>query len=120
MLSVDRFTALLGEAASEIPKEIFEGLNLGIGVVEHSKLNHATASGSPAYILGEYRVSHGMGRGILLYYGSFMRVYPDLEDDARAFELIKDVLKHELTHHLEHQAGSHDLEMADARRLQEM
>lgn len=120
MLSIDRFTHLLEQAVSRLPKGIFEGLNLGIGVVEGYKRQHRTASGTPAYILGEYRVSHAMGRGIVLYYGSFMRVYPGLEDEAQAFRLIEEVLKHELTHHLEHQAGARDLEIADARRLKEM
>lgn len=120
MLSIDGFTRLLDTAVSRLPKEIFEGLNLGIGVVEGVKRQHRTASGNPAYILGEYRVSHAMGRGIVLYYGSFMRVYPDLEDEGQAFQLIEEVLKHELTHHLEHQAGARDLEIADARRLKEM
>ena len=120
MLSIDGFTRLLDTAVSRLPKEIFEGLNLGIGVVEGAKRQHRTASGNPAYILGEYRVSHAMGRGIVLYYGSFKQVYPDLQEDERAFQLIDGVLKHELTHHLEHQAGARDLEIADARRLKEM
>ena len=120
MLSIDVFTQLLEAAVSRLPQGIFEGLNLGIGVVEGAKRQHRTASGIPAYILGEYRVSHSMGRGIVLYYGSFVRVYPGLQDEERAFQLIDEVLKHELTHHLEHQAGARDLEITDARRLKEM
>lgn len=120
MIDMDAFTRLLELAASRLPQEIFSGLNLGIGVVEHSKRNHATASGIPAYILGEYKVSHSMGRGIVLYYGSFIQVYPHLQDEAEAYRLIEAVLKHELTHHLEHQAGDRALEITDARRLLEM
>ncbi len=52
LLSLDQFTRLLEEAASQLPQEIFRDLNLGIGVVEGFKLNHRTASGTPAYILG--------------------------------------------------------------------
>ncbi len=120
LLSLDQFTHLLEEAASQLPQEIFRDLNLGIGVVEGFKLNHRTASGTPAYILGEYRASHSMGRGIVLFYGSFLRVYPGLREDERAKGLIMDVLKHELTHHLESLAGARDLEIADAARLLDM
>lgn len=119
-LSADEFTRLLEEAAGELPREIFQELNLGIGVVEGCRLNPRTGSGIPAYILGEYRASHSMGRGIVLFYGSFMRVYPDMACDARSKALILDVLKHELTHHLESLAGARDLEIADAKRLLEM
>ncbi|MGI6688310.1 MAG: hypothetical protein ACOX6Y_08175 [Christensenellales bacterium] len=119
-LTIDRFTQLLEEAASQLPEVIFRQLNLGIGVVEGYKLNPHTGSGVPAYTLGEYRASHSMGRGIVLYYGSFMRVYPDLADDQRSRDIIMNVLKHELTHHLESLAGARDLEIADAARLLDM
>ncbi len=120
MISIERFTQLLGEAAASLPKEIFEGLNLGIGVSEGSKARSDTASGVPALILGEYTVSRQMGRGILLYYGSFRRVYPEMGDDAAGLGLILDVLKHELRHHLESLAGSRELEFLDAKRLSEL
>jgi predicted Zn-dependent protease with MMP-like domain len=119
-LSVDQFTRLLEEAVSQLPQEIFKDLNLGIGVVESHRLNRGTGSGNPAYTLGEYRASHSMGRGIVLFYGSFMRVYPDMADDARSKARIMAVLKHELTHHLESLAGARDLEITDAKRLLEM
>ncbi len=61
-----------------------------------------------------------MGRGIVLFYGSFLKVYPGLREDERAKGLIMDVLKHELTHHLESLAGARDLEIADAARLLDM
>ncbi len=120
MLTIERFTRLLGEAAASLPQDIFEGLNLGIGVAEGSKTRSDTASGTPALILGEYTASRQMGRGILLYYGSFSRVYPDMEDDDAGYDIILDVLKHELRHHLESLAGSRELEFLDAKRLSEL
>lgn len=120
MLSPDRFTELLGKACAQLPPEIFGGLNLGIGVSEQVKTREDTASGRSAYILGEYRAGPQMGRGIILYYGSFAKVYPHLEEDSEALSLIDGVLRHELLHHLESQAGARDLEFADARRLMEM
>lgn len=120
MLSADRFTELLGRACAQLPPEIFEGLNLGIGVSEEAKTRAGTASGRSVYILGEYRAGPRMGRGIILFYGSFTKVYPNLEDEDEALALIDGVLRHELLHHLESQAGSRDLEIADARRLMEL
>lgn len=120
MQSIEQFTHLLEKAASQLPEELFLHLNLGIGVVEGSKTRQDTGSGRPAYILGEYRVSHSMGRGILLYYGSFKRVYPGLLDQDQALQAISRVLRHELTHHLESLAGARDLEISDAQRLADM
>lgn len=117
MISIDRFEHLMEASIERLPARIFEGLNLGIGLVERAKLSHATASGQKACILGEYHVRPNLGRGIVLYYGSFKRLYPDLHDESEALSLIDSVIKHELTHHLEHQAGEHDLELEDARRL---
>lgn len=119
-LSIERFTELLSQAAAALPQALFAHLNLGIGVLEQAKVQPATASGIPAYILGEYQSSRSMGRGIVFYYGSFKRVYPHLQDDEYAAKLISDVLKHELTHHLESQAGSRELEIEDARKLLKM
>ncbi|HSK67942.1 MAG TPA: hypothetical protein VLA21_01640 [Candidatus Limnocylindria bacterium] len=119
MISADRVTELLGEAASRLPQEIFHGLNLGIGVSDRAKRQHGTP-GRDIYILAEYRVSHDLGRGILVYYGSLKRVYPDLSDDGEGRGIIESLLKHELTHHLEHLAGNHDLEIDDEIRLREM
>ena len=120
MLTLDRFTQLLEQACATLPQKIFEGLNLGVGVIEGAKARNDTASGQAAFILGEYRAGPQMGRGIVLFYCSFLRVYPHIDDDEEGYALIEGVLKHELTHHLESQAGARDLEMADARRLQEM
>lgn len=117
MIDIDRFSAILDEQVSLLPPEIFRSLNLGIGVVEGSKRNRHAAPGRPLYILGEYHVHPVMGRGIVLYYGSFARVYPDMNDETMARLEIDRVLKHELTHHLENQAGSRELEIADAQFL---
>lgn len=120
MLSLDRFAQLLEEAAGSLPSEIFNELNLGVGLVEQDKMKTGTASGRPAYILGEYSSSRSMGRGILLYYGSFAKVYPELSDNEEGRRVISEVLRHELLHHLESQAGARDLEIADAKRLMEL
>lgn len=117
MIDIDRFSQMVNAQAEKLPERVFYRLNLGIGVMERAKLERHSQANRPLYVLGEYRVHHAMGRGILIYYGSFMRAYPYLQDEAElAFE-IQRVLKHELTHHLENLAGAKDLEAADARSL---
>lgn len=114
MISIERFTHLLDQASAALPRAIYRDLNLGIGVVDKARRTHRTRDGRPVYTLGEYHVHGIMGRGIVLYYGSFARVYPGLEDEQEALRIISGVLKHELTHHLESLAGDHTLEIADA------
>ncbi len=115
MMDIERFSTLLDELAAALPQAVYHRLNLGIGVVARAKKEHR-AQTAPVYILGEYRVHPVMGRGIVLYYGSFQVVYPHLEEPALRQEMDR-VLKHELTHHLESLAGSRELEQEDARRL---
>ena len=117
MIDINRFSQIVNLQAEKLPEAIFRRLNLGIGVVEHAKQEQHSKSDRPLYILGEYRVHHAMGRGILLYFGSFAHTYPNMQDEAALAELISQVLKHELTHHLESLAGAKDLEIADARFL---
>lgn len=117
MVGIERFEQLLRQAMQALPEPIFEHLNLGVSVVEDVKLNPHTPSGQPAVILGEYHVRRHLGRGIVLYYGSFLHLYPQLTDEAEALEQISCVLKHELTHHLEHLAGEQDLVREDARQF---
>ncbi len=115
-MDINRFTVILEELTALLPTPIFTGLNLGIGVSEEVRLHPASSPQAPRYTLGEYRASNQMGRGIMLFYGSFMAVFPHLNEKEMRQEIDK-VLKHELTHHLESQAGARDLEIADARRL---
>jgi len=117
VIDIDRFSQMVNAQAEKLPETVFLRLNLGIGVMEQAKLERHSQANRPLYILGEYRVHHAMGRGILIYYGSFMRVYPHLQDEAELACEIQRVLKHELTHHLESLAGAKDLEAADARFL---
>lgn len=115
-MNIDRFTQILEEQSALLPVPVFAGLNLGIGVSEEVRYHAATSPQTPRYTLGEYRASNQMGRGILLFYGSFMAVFPHLDENEMRQEIDR-VLKHELTHHLESQAGARDLEIADAQRL---
>ena len=118
MVDIDRFAAILEEQAALLPKEVLKNLNLGIGVSEKAKRDQRARPGLALYILGEYHVHHVMGRGVVLYYGSFQKAYPGLMDDEELLRPeIDRVLRHELTHHLESQAGNRDLEYDDAINL---
>ena len=120
MISIDCFESLMNLAIGRLPRKVFEHLNLGVGLVERAKYHTRTASGRPVYILGEYHVRRSMGRGIVLYYGSFAQVYPTLTNQEEALQIIDKVIRHELTHHLESLAGERSLEAEDTQRLQEM
>ena len=118
MVDIDRFAAILEEQAALLPQEVLKNLNLGIGVSEKAKRDQRAKPGLLLYILGEYHVHHVMGRGVVLYYGSFQKAYPGLMDDEELLRPeIDRVLRHELTHHLESQAGNRDLEYDDAINL---
>ena len=81
MISIDRFEEILGELAEELPAEFYHGLNGGILVEDRHPLHPADVDGD-LYILGEYRIDPAMGRCIILYYGSFRRVFRHLDEDA--------------------------------------
>ena len=118
MVDIDRFAAILEEQAALLPKEVLKNLNLGIGVSEKAKRDRRARPGLALDILGEYHVHHVMGRGVVLYYGSFQQARPGLMDDEELLRPeIDRVLRHELTHHLESQAGNRDLEYDDAINL---
>ena len=120
MVDIDRFAAILEEQAALLPAAVTERLNLGICVAEGSKRDRRALPSARLCILGEYHRHPVMGRGIVLYYGSFQQVFPQLMEDEEALRKeIDRVLRHELTHHLESQAGSRELEIEDARRLAE-
>ena len=57
-----------------------------------------------------------MGRHILLYYGSFMKIYGDIDETA-AVPVIRATILHEFTHHLESLSGEKDLEIKDEKKL---
>ena len=116
MISIDRFSEILDTLAQELPIEFYDELNLGISVSMEEKL-HPQALARDLFIMGEY-FSNQMGRGIMIYYGSFCRVHGALEEAALTREL-RSVLRHEFRHSMEHRAGERGLEIEDERNLRE-
>ena len=73
-MDIDKFQAMLAEMLDELPEPFFEELHGGVIVSPRCKENPHSRGGD-LYILGEYHRSHAMGNQIVIYYGSFMRLY---------------------------------------------
>jgi protein-tyrosine-phosphatase len=109
MLSYEQAGDVLDELADELPEEIFKNLNGGVSFMEN-----AVCDEDGRYTLGMYFINK-MGRHIELYYGSFVELYGAMDDDTFRLRL-KNTLHHELTHHIESQAGDRSLERWDERQ----
>jgi len=110
MVTIDEMQLLLENVAAAFPEEFYQELNGGISLLPDVKRS-PYAQGDDLFILGEYH-HDGMGRYIYIYYGSFMRVYGNLSQNALRRRLYKTV-SHEFTHHMESLAGERGLEIKD-------
>ncbi len=116
MIELDKINSMLDEIAEKLPKEIYEKLNGGI-VLSPDVKYHQQARNNDLYIMGEYHRDTMMGRYIMMYGGSFQKMYGEASEAVMKRELEK-TLKHEFVHHVESLAGEVDLEIEDAKRLQ--
>ncbi|NLY70508.1 MAG: metallopeptidase family protein [Clostridiales bacterium] len=117
MIEIDEVEIILNEIASEFPQEFYKELNGGIVLLPQAKLN-PLGRNNELYVMGEYHSNRSMGRYIVIYYGSFKRLYGHLSRDALKKKLAQ-TLKHEFTHHLESLAGEHKLEKEDQKFLED-
>ena len=118
-MDIDGFQEILDEVAEEIPEDLLQNLNGGIIVLPDIKY-HPQAAARDLYIMGEYHVQiPGLGRYIVMYYGSFERVFDVLtpNDDTVMRQEVRKTLIHELRHHIESLSGVKDLEREDDRAL---
>lgn len=121
MVSRDEFDAMLDRLACELPEELYKGLNGGIIVLDGARLHPRTLTpgkmtAGGLYIMGEYRYDRAMGRYIVIYYGSFMRLYPNLTP-AQLEPHLRSTLRHEFRHHLEAMAGLTTLADEDREKI---
>lgn len=109
ILTFEEAQETLTQLIDDLPDEIFKGLNCGVALVPDVLFDE-----NGLLILGQYHVDpNGLGRYVTINYGSLMHNYGFLP--AEAFrEKIKEVLNHELVHHLENMAGDRSLEIEDA------
>lgn len=115
MISIDEFEQILEKLAEELPEEFYVGLNGGI-VVDEGRPLHPAAENNDLFIMGEYCRDPALGNYIVMFYGSFARIYGTLGKEALETEMRK-VLRHEFQHHLEGKAGLRDLENWDEQRI---
>ena len=106
----------LEEIARQFPDAFFEDLDGGIQL-EETALPDPDFPPGEMYIMGEY-VHDFLGRYILLYYGSFAALLEEEDEEVWKDEIFATVA-HEFTHHLEEDAGLHNLDDKDLEFLQE-
>ncbi len=116
MIDIQTFQDILDELACELPEEFYDDLNLGISVSPEAK-RHPLSRGDGLYIMGEY-FRNVMGRGIVIYYGSFCRVH-GTDGPGELRDEMRKTLRHEFRHHLEGLAFEDGLEKEDERQLRE-
>ena len=114
MVSIEEMKRMLSALLDELPAPLFEGLNGGVSLLEEERPDPEI---SEVYVLGEY-VQDLLGNSIVLYYGSFAQVFGDATRSAMEKELRK-TLRHEFRHHIEAMAGADNLDVEDARRMEE-
>ncbi|MBR6950555.1 MAG: hypothetical protein IKH56_02345 [Oscillospiraceae bacterium] len=118
MISLDEYRAILSELMDELPEEFFRELTGGV-IASEALVIPDYARGDDLFTMGQYQVYSGI-RQIVMYKGSFDRVYPQADTET-ARGILRDVLRHEFRHHLEYLGGIHDagsLEAEDARAKQ--
>ncbi len=109
------FKGIVEELLDELPEEFFRELTGGV-IVSEATMVPDYAQGNDLFIMGHYSIFSGV-RQIIIYKGSFDRVYP-FADAAEAKNILRGVVRHEFRHHLEFLSGIHDdssLEAQDAR-----
>jgi hypothetical protein len=111
MVTIDEVETMLDEIAAELPPEFFKELNGGILLLPDQK-RHPEDVKFDLFTLGEYHSDRTMGKYIVIYYGSMIRVFGHLPP-VRFKEELKETLLHEFTHHLEFLAGERGLEIKD-------
>ena len=112
MQTIDEVNDILGEIMDELPIGVFDKLNGGIVLSPELKIHPEAKGRDDLCIMGEYSIRQGLGRYVVIYYGSFMKLYPEVEREVLKKHLRK-TLFHELTHHLEMLAGERGLEIQD-------
>ena len=110
MYTIEEINEMLDEIAAELPEGVFRELNGGVCLLAETKRSDKDPGGG-LYTLGEYRRDQ-MGRYIVIYYGSLIAVQ-GRSTQTMMRKRLKDVLTHELTHHLESLAGDRSLEYKD-------
>ena len=111
MISIEEYRKIVTELLDELPAEFFRELSGGV-IVSEALVIPDYARGNDLYTMGQYQVFSGI-RQIVMFKGSFDRVYPHVNSD-QARDLLRDVLRHEFRHHLEFLGGIHNSSSLEA------
>ena len=115
MKTYEKVSDMLGRIIDNTPGEILDGLSGGVILSEEIKTHPKSVPFRPLYVMGEYH-NEFTGRFIVIYYGSFNRVYGHLSD-SEFFEKLRHTFAHELRHHMEMLSGIRDLNKYDDEKL---
>lgn len=107
---IDIMQEVLEEILDEIDPDLFKGLNGGVILKEEIKY-HKESINNDLVVLGEY-TRFGVLKQIFVYYGSIKRLYPNFERQELKNRL-RELIDHELRHHVEYRAGVNDLVRED-------
>ena len=113
-MDLNRMGEILDDLAEEIPEEFYRDLSAGIVLTPEIK---KSPYGDDMTIMGEY-VRSNLGRGIKIYGGSINSVYGWMSEEQMT-EQLREVLRHEFTHHIESLAGERGLEIKDEEQIRE-
>lgn len=113
-MDLNRMGEILDMLAEELPEEFYKDLNAGIVLTPEIK---RSPYGDDLTIMGEYVRNH-MGRGIIIYGGSINSAYGWMPEE-RMTEELREILRHEFTHHIESLAGERGLEIKDEQQIRE-
>lgn len=116
-MDVDEFGRRLEAMIDRVPETILRRLNGGVTVSEETRRRPGDPPG--VFILGEYVTHPHLGALVVLYHGSFARLFRGEPGEVWEREMW-DTLRHELRHHVEGIAGVDDLEVEDAAELAKM
>lgn len=111
MIRMEEYRQIVSGLLDELPEEFFRDLSGGV-IVSGALVIPDYAREGDLCTLGLYKVFSGV-RQIILYKGSFDRVYPEA-DAEEARDILRGVLRHEFRHHLEFLGGIHDSSSLEA------
>jgi len=105
-MKLRQFTNKANQFVESLPPRLLEALNGGIIVEPKAKYD------GDYLIMGEYLEAPGLGRLVILYYGSFRESLGDAPENEWNDE-IEETILHELRHHVESLAGIDDLSVEE-------
>lgn len=114
MVSLEEFRSLLRREIRRIPEMYLADIH---AILVDPELCRSPGDPEQFLVMGHYhRDFHGQGPTIVLYYGSFIQVHPNLRRRAMSREIAR-TLAHELLHHWELRSGIDLLGDEDRRQI---